>query len=157
VERQRANEAIAQLHDAKETTKAIRAALFAVLDVEPDSTETWRLLVTIRQLYQTLRKDYLLQNEESREAVHLLQLLGVKVGTLPDMIAALLPPERRLLLRIRNESQARLALDNLRLQQVAETDPRMVEAVAAYREAVALRMALEKADHSPDAGNMVEP
>jgi hypothetical protein len=101
---------------------------------------------------------YRMVERESREACHLLQLLGVKPGFLPDMIAASLPPERRLLLRIRNESQTRLAVDNLRLQQVAEDDPRMVEAVAAYREAVALRMAAEPArDHSPEVGNMVEP
>jgi hypothetical protein len=155
-ERQQANEALSQLHDAKEAAKAVRAALFAVLDVKPDNTETSRLLVTIRHLYQTLRKDYLSQNEESREAVHLLMLLGIKPAALPDMITALLPPERLFRLRIRNESQARLALDNLALQGVPETDPRMVEAVARYREAVALRVALEKADHSPEVGNMVE-
>jgi hypothetical protein len=133
-ERERANEAIARAHDAERARDAKSALLSSVLN--------------------DLRK----AEGENMDAVHLLQLLGVNVGTLPDMITALLPASRLMKLRIRNESQTRLAVDNLSLQEVAETDPRMVEAVAAYREAVALRMAAEPVrDHSPDAGKMVEP
>ena len=157
-ERQQANEALSQLHDAKETAKATRTAIFLALGLEEEAeTSLLRLLAIMLHHVQTLRSDFRAEHDENQEACHLLMLLGVKPGFLPDMIADLLPPARRLLLRIRNETQTKLAIDNLSLQQVVEDDPHMVEAVARYREAVALRMAAEPVrDHSPDVGKMVE-
>jgi hypothetical protein len=154
-ERVQANEALSQLHDARVAMKQVRAALFSALGVEPDDTSTLQLLAANHGYIRTLDSDYGKAVKEIGDAVHLFQLLGVKIGTLPDMITALLPRPRLLKLRIRNETAAALAIDNLSLQEVPEDDPRMVEAIRLHREATALRRAAEP-DRATDAEKVQE-